>query len=127
MRARREGTTELSPELRLRLQEAGILRKAGTGEEVVTRCLETAARMRGQNLPKRSVRISFDTFQAKSRPGLETTSSEDEESLKTDANNMTMIMLGRVRKTPGVEEDARENRISLGFVRKAISSQARAV
>ena len=92
--AAREGAVHLSTQLTDRLQELGILRR---GEDRRQGDLATAAMARGSQLPRRSIRVSFDTFQAKARPGLET-SSEDEEKLKSSANTMTMIMLGRTRR-----------------------------
>ena len=67
--------------------------------------VEAAARLSGGLLPRKSIRISFDTFQAKVRPGLVNTSSEEEEemmkTMKSDANIMTRIMLGRMKKGGG--------------------------
>merc|ERR1712243_283272 len=126
---RREGNTELSPALRQKLQEAGILRKTRVLGEMKPGELETAASERGKTLARGSIRISFDTFQAKSRPGLETTSSEDE-SLKTDANNMTMILLGRLKKRRVEESDewkTMRRRSSTYNVRNLNSSLIRAV
>ena len=64
--------------------------------------VEPAARRSGRMLPRKSIRISFDTFQAKVRPGLANTSSEEEEemmkTMKSDANTMTRILLGRIKK-----------------------------
>ena len=90
VRSRKEGTTELSPGLRNKLEELGILKEGSReGQEV-----EGRARSSGGQLPRRSIRISFDTFQAKARPGLE--NSSEDESLKLDAVTMTRIMLNRV-------------------------------
>merc|ERR1711962_192849 len=127
---RREGNTELSPALRQKLQEAGILRKTrALGEMKKPGDLENAASEKGKMLARGNIRISFDTFQAKSRPGLETTSSEDE-SLKTDANNMTMILLGRLKKRRFEESDewkTMRRRSSTYNVRNLDSSLIRAV
>ena len=73
VRGRRQGATHLSQELRGKLQELGIYRKQEQEQE---QKVEGAAMAAGKLLPRRSVRISFDTFQAKARPGLETTSEE---------------------------------------------------
>ena len=120
MRHRKEGATEISSTLRAKLEVEGILRKKGVRvdeeeEEEVQglNCikdntgdlLEQSARLSGQMLPRKSIRISFDTFQAKVRPGLASTSSEEEEemmkTMKSDANTMTRIVLGRMKKRGG--------------------------
>ena len=119
MRHRKEGATEISSTLRAKLEVEGILRKkvvrVDEEEEEVQglNCikdkaddlLEQSARLSGQMLPRKSIRISFDTFQAKVRPGLASTSSEEEEemmkTMKSDANTMTRIVLGRMKKRGG--------------------------
>ena len=119
MRHRKEGATEISSALRAKLEVEGILRKklvrVDEEEEEVQglNCikdkagdlLEQSARLSGQMLPRKSIRISFDTFQAKVRPGLASTSSEEEEemmkTMKSDANTMTRIVLGRMKKRGG--------------------------
>ena len=119
MRHRKEGATEISSALRAKLEVEGILRKkvvrVDEEEEEVQglTCkkdkagdlLEQSARLSGQMLPRKSIRISFDTFQAKVRPGLASTSSEEEEemmkTMKSDANTMTRIVLGRMKKRGG--------------------------
>ena len=119
MRHRKEGAIEISSTLRAKLEVEGILRKkvvrVDEEEEEVQglNCikdkaddlLEQSARLSGQMLPRKSIRISFDTFQAKVRPGLASTSSEEEEemmkTMKSDANTMTRIVLGRMKKRGG--------------------------
>ena len=119
MRHRKEGATEISSALRAKLEVEGILRKkvvrVDEEEEEVQglncmkdkagHLLEQSARLSGQMLPRKSIRISFDTFQAKVRPGLASTSSEEEEemmkTMKSDANTMTRIVLGRMKKRGG--------------------------
>ena len=114
VRKRKEGATEISATLRAKLEGEGILRRKEQEEEVEEEenyleerkktedLVEPAARQSGRLLPRKSIRISFDTFQAKARPGLANTSSEEEEELmktmKSDANTMTRIMLGRMKK-----------------------------
>ena len=114
VRKRKEGVTEISATLRAKLEGEGILRrqeKEQVEEEEdqylekrkkTEDLVEPAARLSGRLLPRKSIRISFDTFQAKVRPGLANTSSEEEEELmktmKSDANTMTRIMLGRIKK-----------------------------
>ena len=126
VRKRKEGVTEISATLRAKLEGEGILRRQEQeqeeeveeeveeeeeveiqGEYLQERkktedLVEPAARQSGRLLPRKSIRISFDTFQAKARPGLANTSSEEEEELmktmKSDANTMTRIVLGRIKK-----------------------------
>ena len=119
MRHRKEGATEISSALRAKLEVEGILRKKvvrvddeeeevqglNCMEDKADDLLEQSARLSGQMLPRKSIRISFDTFQAKVRPGLASTSSEEEEemmkTMKSDANTMTRIVLGRMKKKGG--------------------------
>ena len=119
MRHRKEGATEISSTLRAKLEVEGILRKKvvrvdeeeeevqglNCMEDKAGHLLEQSARLSGQMLPRKSIRISFDTFQAKGRPGLASTSSEEEEemmkTMKSDANTMTRIVLGRMKKRGG--------------------------
>ena len=119
MRHRKEGATEISSTLRAKLEVEGILRKKvvrldeeeeevkglNCMEDKAGDLLEQSARLSGQMLPRKSIRISFDTFQAKVRPGLASTSSEEEEemmkTMKSDANTMTRIVLGRMKKRGG--------------------------
>merc|ERR1711974_433852 len=67
------GSTVLSSALEDKLKDLGIFRTGG-GEGSNSR-VEGAARRCGLELTKKQVRVSFDTFMAKSRPGLE---SEEE-------------------------------------------------
>ena len=119
MRHRKEGATEISSTLRAKPEVEGILRKKvvrvdeeeeevqglNCMEDKAGDLLEQSARLSGQMLPRKSIRISFDTFQAKVRPGLASTSSEEEEemmkTMKSDANTMTRIVLGRMKKRGG--------------------------
>jgi len=74
---RREGTTHLSAEMRLKLKDMGILREP-TGEDHVIENIAEIARDTGILMPRKNLRVTFDTFSAKRRPGL-AQSSEDEE------------------------------------------------
>ena len=74
-RGMRQGATPISQELRGRLQELRIYRGQGHVRGLM-QGMEGAAMASGILLPRGSVRISFDTFLANSRPGLETTSEE---------------------------------------------------
>merc|ERR1719193_897542 len=74
------GSTVLSSALEDKLKDLGIFRTGG-GEGSNSR-VEGAARRCGLELTKKQVRVSFDTFMAKSRPGLES-DEEVKESPKT--------------------------------------------
>jgi len=69
----------LSSDLEDKLKDLGIFRAGGDddGSQV-----EGAARRCGVELTKRQVRVSFDTFMAKSRPGLESDEEVKESSPK---------------------------------------------
>jgi len=63
------GSTVLSSALEDKLKDLGIFRTGGAEES--NSQVEGAARRCGLELTKKQVRVSFDTFMAKSRPGLE--------------------------------------------------------
>jgi len=69
----------LSNDLEVKLKDLGIFRAGGDddGSQV-----EGAARRCGVELTKKQVRVSFDTFMAKSRPGLESDEEMKESSPK---------------------------------------------
>merc|ERR1712010_246084 len=76
--ARPTTSTVLSSALEDKLKDLGIFRTGGAAEG--SNCqVEGAARRCGLELTKKQVRVSFDTFMAKSRPGLES----DEEGKET--------------------------------------------
>merc|ERR1719369_736003 len=67
----------ISQDLKLRLGEMGILREETKEVEEIGVKVEEAARLRGAKLTRKQVRVIFDTFLAKSRPGLEISSEEE--------------------------------------------------
>merc|ERR1712004_912389 len=73
----------LSSDLEDKLKDLGIFRAGGDddGSQV-----EGAARRCGLELTKKQVRVSFDTFMAKSRPGLEGDEEVKENSPKPEKN-----------------------------------------
>jgi len=77
--ALRNTSNGLSSDLEDKLKDLGIFRAGGDddGSQV-----EGAARRCGVGLTKRQVRLSFDTFMAKSRPGLESDEEVKESSPK---------------------------------------------
>merc|ERR1712004_478711 len=68
----------LSSDLEDKLKDLGIFRAGGDGISQV----EGAARRCGVELTQKQVRVSFDTFMAKSRPGLESDEEVKESSPK---------------------------------------------
>merc|ERR1712004_794456 len=62
-------SNSLSSDLEDKLKDLGIFREGGDDDGISQ--VEGAARRCGLELTKRQVRVSFDTFMAKSRPGLE--------------------------------------------------------
>merc|ERR1712001_347375 len=82
--ARPTTSTVLSSALEDKLKDLGIFR---TGGAEGSNCqVEGAARRCGLELTKKQVRVSFDTFMAKSRPGLES-DEEVKESPKPKKKN----------------------------------------
>ena len=79
--ARPTTSTVLSSALEHKLKDLGIFRTGGAAEG--SNCqVEGAARRCGLELTKKQVRVSFDTFMAKSRPGLESDEEVKETSPK---------------------------------------------
>merc|ERR1712183_3927 len=79
--ARPTTSTVLSSALEHKLKDLGIFRTGGAAEG--SNCqVEGAARRCGLELTKKQVRVSFDTFMAKSRPGLESDEEGKEVSPK---------------------------------------------
>merc|ERR1711936_386970 len=69
----------LSSDLEDKLKDLGIFREGG---DDISSQVEGAARRCGLELTKKQVRVSFDTFMAKSRPGLESDEEVKESSPK---------------------------------------------
>merc|ERR1712012_1460451 len=75
----------LSSDLEDKLKDLGIFRAGGDDDGISQ--VEGAARRCGVELTKRQVRLSFDTFMAKSRPGLESDEEMKESSPKPKRQN----------------------------------------
>merc|ERR1719327_1785091 len=73
-------SNSLSSDLEDKLKDLGIFRAGGDDGGISQ--VEGAARRRGLELTKKQVRVSFDTFMAKSRPGLESDEEMKESSPK---------------------------------------------
>merc|ERR1712184_67369 len=76
----------ISSALEDKLKDLGIFRASGGEELSNSEQVEGAARRCGLELTKKQVRVSFDTFMAKSRPGLES-DEEVKESPKPKKKN----------------------------------------
>merc|ERR1712037_28353 len=74
-------STVLSSALEDKLKDLGIFR-AGGADGSNCQQVDGAARRCGVELTKKQVRVSFDTFMAKSRPGLESDEEVKENSPK---------------------------------------------
>jgi len=95
---RREGATQLSMEMRLKLQSMGILREESAMQQVTENIAEIA-RTTGILMPRTKLWVTFDTFAAKNRPGL-AQSSEDEDGSCVKA---------ATKKKKKMEETAKKN------------------
>merc|ERR1712012_289588 len=73
-------SNSLSSDLEDKLKDLGIFRAGGDDDGIGQ--VEGAARRCGVELTKKQVRVSFDTFMAKSRPGLESDEEMKESSPK---------------------------------------------
>merc|ERR1712098_586597 len=74
------GSNSLSSDLEVKLKDLGIFRAGGDDDGIGQ--VEGAARRCGLELTRKQVRVSFDTFMAKSRPGLESDEEMKESSPK---------------------------------------------
>merc|ERR1712209_304950 len=88
----------LSSDLEDKLKDLGIFRAGGDDDGISQ--AEGAARRCGLELTKKQVRLSFDTFMAKSRPGLESDEEMKESSPKPKKrqNNKNKKMTEPVRR-----------------------------
>merc|ERR1719481_1632317 len=73
---------KVSSDLKEKLEILGIYRNTDKNDKPSN--VESAARNCGRDLTKKQVRVIFDTFLAKSRPGLETESGEEKEENSGD-------------------------------------------
>jgi len=82
---RTEGVTQLSNDMKLKLDNLGILRKRA-GETRVIEDIAVLARNTGILMPRKKIRVAFDAFSIKRRPGL-STSSEEEDGAKNEVRS----------------------------------------
>merc|ERR1712038_133981 len=103
----------LSSDLEDKLKDLGIFRAGGDDDGISQ--VEGAARRCGVELTRKQVRVSFDTFMAKSRPGLESDEEVKESSPKTKKrqnNNNNNNNNNKDKKTtePIVRQERREGK-----------------
>jgi len=98
---RKEGATQISNEMRSKLESMGILREQ-SAEHQISENIADIARTTGILMPRKNLWVTFDTFAAKNRPGL-AQSSEDEDG--TSAKTTTNMQ----KKKKKLEEAAKKN------------------
>merc|ERR1712190_662974 len=102
----------LSSDLEDKLKALGIFREGGDDDGISQ--VEGAARRCGLELTKRQVRLSFDTFMAKSRPGLESDGEVKESSPKPkkrqNNNNNNIKNKDKKMTEPILRQERREGK-----------------
>merc|ERR1712038_1426479 len=103
----------LSSDLEDKLKDLGIFRAGGDDDGISQ--VEGAARRCGVELTKKQVRVSFDTFMAKSRPGLESDEEVKESSPKpkkrhNDNNNNNNNNKDKKMTEPILRQERREGK-----------------
>merc|ERR1712004_597013 len=101
----------LSNDFEDKLKDLGIFREGGDDDGISQ--VEGAARRCGVELTRKQVRLSFDTFMAKSRPGLESDEEVKESSPKTKKrqnNNNNNNNKDKKTTEPIVRQERREGK-----------------
>merc|ERR1712079_3213 len=102
----------LSSDLEDKLKDLGIFRAGGDDDGISQ--VEGAARRCGLELTKKQVRLSFDTFMAKSRPGLESDEEVKESSPKPkkrqNNNNNNIKNKDKKMTEPILRQERREGK-----------------
>merc|ERR1711936_1193671 len=78
---RKQAKTLLSMEMMLKLKNMGILRQSGDAYKDIEN-IEKIARVPGLQMPRKRLRITFDTFLSRSRPGLAQSSEDEDGNIK---------------------------------------------
>merc|ERR1711971_1110764 len=114
--ARPTTSTVLSNALEDKLKDLGIFRTGGDEGSNCQKHVDGAARRCGLELTKKQVRVSFDTFMAKSRPGLESDEEVKEMSPKPKrkGNNKKN---NHVKEKKAVEPATKERKESKTMIR----------
>merc|ERR1711962_1781914 len=98
----------LSSDLEDKLKALGIFREGGDDDGISQ--VEGAARRCGLELTKRQVRLSFDTFMAKSRPGLESDEEVKESSPKPKKRHNNNNNKDKKMTEPILRQERREGK-----------------
>eukprot|EP00092_Neocalanus_flemingeri_P005400 GFUD01005820.1.p1 GENE.GFUD01005820.1~~GFUD01005820.1.p1 ORF type:complete len:237 (+),score=58.05 GFUD01005820.1:90-800(+) len=99
---KREGATQLSSEMRLKLKGMGILREQ-TGEPEAIENIAEIARDTGILMPRKNLWVTFDCFSSKRRPGLAQSSEDDEDG------GSPKVIANKEKKKRKLEETAAQN------------------
>jgi len=75
LRSKQNENVDISSDLRMKLQDVGILRSSPALEDRSR--LSTRAQICGRQVPRKQIFVGFDKFESVSRPGLEHSSSPD--------------------------------------------------
>ena len=116
----------LDTEVELWLKDCGILRKI-TEERKETKNLAGAARTSGRRMDRNQVKISFDTFLARSRPGLgsEENLSKTAKKNRRNRNNRKKMAEDPVpadKEGEDVENDEESVDVPIDFVQRIIKN-----
>jgi len=75
LRSKQNDNVDISSDLKMKLQDAGILRSSPPIDDISR--LSTRAQICGRQVPRKQIFVGFDKFESVSRPGLEHSSSPD--------------------------------------------------
>merc|ERR1711962_882795 len=101
-------SNSLSSDLEVKLKDLGIFRAGGDIDGIGQ--VEGAARRCGLELTKKQVRVSFDTFMAKSRPGLESDEEMKESSPKPKKRHNNNNNKDKKMTEPILRQERREGK-----------------
>ena len=90
LRSKQNDNVDISSDLKMKLQDAGILRSSPPIDDISR--LSTRAQICGRQVPRKQIFVGFDKFESVSRPGLEHSSSPDSSPCPTK----TKLVMRRV-------------------------------
>jgi len=90
LRSKQNDNVDISSDLKIKLQDAGILRSSPPIDDISR--LSTRAQICGRQVPRKQIFVGFDKFESVSRPGLEHSSSPDSSPCPTK----TKLVMRRV-------------------------------
>jgi len=100
---RKQAKTLLSMEMMLKLKNMGILRQSGDAYKDIEN-IEKIARDTGLEMPRKRLRITFDTFLSRSRPGLAQSSEDEDGNIK---------VVNKKHKHTNIEDVASKNNVKI--------------